>query len=167
TSLAVMHWVCQFAAAQVPSKPGDWPQWRGPNRDGVSHETGLLKEWPKEGPRVVWQVDSVGVGYSSLAVKDGRVFTQGDLDGIEQIIALNAADGKTLWAEQPGPVISLLAERIAREFKQLDRNNDGEVDEIEALQRFGWELNKYDKPIAGDVNARARARAEAPFTNLV
>jgi len=154
------------ASAQVPSKPGDWPQWRGPNRDGVSQETGLLKEWPKDGPRLVWEVDSVGIGYSSLAIKDGRIFTQGDLDGVEHVIALNVSDGKTLWAVQPAPVINLLAERLANEFKQLDRNKDGEVDEIEALQRFGWEFNKFDRPAGGDVEARAKARAEALFAKL-
>jgi outer membrane protein assembly factor BamB len=155
-----------FGLAQVPSRPGDWPQWRGPNRDGVSTETGLLREWPKEGPKVVWQVDSVGVGYSSLAVKDGRIFTQGDLDGVEHIIALNVADGKTLWAVQPGPVVSLLADRLASEFKQLDRNKDGEIDEVEALQRFGWDFNKFDKPVGGDGDMRAKARAEALFARL-
>jgi outer membrane protein assembly factor BamB len=158
--------IAQTASAQVASKPGDWPQWRGPNRDGVSQETGLLKEWPKEGPKVVWQVDSVGVGYSSLAIKDGRIFTQGDLDGVEHIIALDVADGKTLWAVQPAPVISLLVERLAHEFQQLDRDKDGTIDELEALQRFGWEFNKFDKPAGGDVDARSRARAEALFTKL-
>jgi outer membrane protein assembly factor BamB len=156
----------QMAQAQVPFKPGDWPQWRGPNRDGISTETGLLKEWPKEGPKVLWQVDSVGIGYSSLAIKEGRIFTQGDLDGVEHIMALSAADGKTLWAVQPGPVISLLAERLANEFKQLDRNKDGEIGEFEALQRFGWEFNKFDRPAAGDADARVKARAEAVFAKL-
>ncbi|MEI6536990.1 MAG: hypothetical protein WCN98_16725, partial [Verrucomicrobiaceae bacterium] len=92
------------ALAQVPAKVGDWPQWRGSNRDGISQETGLLREWPTEGPKVVWQVDSVGVGYSSIIIKDGRIYTQGDLDGVEHVIALDAADGKVLWAVQPGPV---------------------------------------------------------------
>ena len=49
-------WVAE-GVAQLPSKPGDWPQWRGPNRDGISLDKGLLKEWPAEGPKVVWQVD--------------------------------------------------------------------------------------------------------------
>jgi outer membrane protein assembly factor BamB len=154
------------AHAQVPSKPGDWPQWRGPNRDGVSLETGLIREWPKEGPGVVWQVDTVGVGYSSLAIKDGRIFTQGDLDGVEHVIALNAADGKTVWAVQPAPVMSLLTERLNNEMKGLDRNKDGEVDELEALQRFGWDFTKFDKPAGGDVEARAKSRAEALFARL-
>jgi outer membrane protein assembly factor BamB len=152
--------------AQVPAKSGDWPQWRGPNRDGVSNETGLLKEWPKEGPKVVWQVDSVGIGYSSLVVKDGRIFTQGDLEGVEHVIALDSADGKTLWAVQPAPVISLLAERLTNEFAQLDRDKDGTVDELEALQRFGWEFNRYDRPAGGDVESRARDRAQALFAKL-
>ncbi len=152
--------------AQVPSKPGDWPQWRGPNRDGISQETGLLREWPQDGPKVVWQIDTVGVGYSSMAVKDGRIFTQGDLDGVEHVIALDAADGKILWAVQPSPVRSLLADRLTNEMKGLDRNKDGEVDELEALQRFGWDFTKFDKSASGDVEARAKARAEAMFAKL-
>src|SRR5690349_12208473 len=68
----------------------DWPQWRGPNRDGCSTETGLLKQWPDGGPKVLWQVNSVGVGYSSVAIQGDRIFTQGDLDGVEHIICLNA-----------------------------------------------------------------------------
>lgn len=154
------------AFAQVPAKVGDWPQWRGPNRDGISLETGLLREWPAEGPKVAWQVDSVGVGYSSLVIKDGRIFTQGDLDGVEHVIALNAADGKTLWAVQPGPVKSLLAERLANEMKQLDRDKDGIVDELEGLQRFGWDFNKFDKPAEGDGDVRARTRAVALFAKI-
>src|ERR1700675_4545387 len=80
-------------AATAASDAADWPQWRGPNRDGVSQEKGLLKEWPSRGPPVVWQVDTVGIGYSSLAIKDGRIFTQGDIDGVEHIIALSIKDG--------------------------------------------------------------------------
>lgn len=131
--------------AQVPSQPGDWPQWRGPNRDGISQETGLLKEWPKEGPKQLWQVDSVGVGYSSIAVKDGRIYTQGDLDGVEHAICLNVKDGKTLWAVQPGPLAEQLVDRVGNEFKSLDRNSDGKIDELEALARFGWDFNRNDQ----------------------
>jgi len=134
--------------AQVPSKPGDWPQWRGPSRDGISRETGLLKEWPKEGPKRLWQVDTVGVGYSSIAVKDGRIYTQGDRDGVEHAICLDAKDGRTLWGVQPGPLAQLLATRVDEEFKRLDKNGDGKVDEVEALSRFGWEWTKNDRPAA-------------------
>lgn len=158
--------VGNVALGQDASRSGDWPQWRGPNRDGISLETGLLREWPQDGPKIVWQVDSVGIGYSSLATKDGRIFTQGDLDGVEHVIALNESDGKTLWAVQPGPVRSLLAERINNEFKGLDRNKDGDVDELEALQRFGWDFIKFDKSAGDDIDARAKARAESLFARV-
>ena len=158
------------ATAQVPSKPGEWPQWRGPMRDGICHEAGLLREWPKEGPPVVWHVDTVGVGYSSLAVKgdqkSGILYTQGDLDGVEHILALDVATGKTLWAVQPAPVLNLLTEKLANEMKNLDRNKDGEIDEFEALSRFGWDFITYDKPAPGDVNARVLERAAALFKRL-
>ena len=107
SSCGIAAWLLTVAAAvqaQVPSGPGEWPQWRGPNRDGISHEKGLLKQWPEEGPKVLWQIDSVGTGYSSLAVKDGRIFTQGDIDGVEHILAIDANTGRTLWAVQPSPV---------------------------------------------------------------
>ena len=50
------------------AKPGDWPQWRGANADGLSLEKGLLTEWPEGGPKVAWQIDTIGDGYSSLAI---------------------------------------------------------------------------------------------------
>lgn len=171
-SVASLAAVCALSAwtatcsAQVPSKPGDWPQWRGPNRDGISTDTGLLKEWPAEGPKLLWHVDSVGAGYSSLAVKDGRIFTQGDLDGVEHILALDAKDGKTLWAVQPAPVVSLLESRIASDMKQLDRNNDSIVSEVEALGRFGWDWNKYDKAGTERLEAVAERRSAALFKEL-
>jgi outer membrane protein assembly factor BamB len=149
------------AFAEVPSKPGEWPQWRGPKRDGISTETGLLKEWPKEGPKVLWHVDSVGAGYSSIVVKDGRIITQGDLDGVEHIIALSAKDGSTLWAVQPGPVGEVLAARLDKELKELDKDKDGLVNEWEALARFGWDWNKNDKPTNSTPDAIAAQRAPA------
>ena len=89
-----------FAAALIASaaKPGDWPQWRGPNRDGASAETGLLKEWPEDGPKVVWQVDNVGAAYSTVSIADGRIFTQGNVEGESKILCLDEKDGKTLWS---------------------------------------------------------------------
>ena len=127
-----------IAQAQIPSGPGDWPQWRGANRDGHSTDANLLKEWPEDGPKVLWQVDTVGVGYSSLAIKDGRIYTQGDLNGVEHILCLDAKDGKTIWAVQPEPVREELAQRVADEMKQADTNSDGKLDEVEALNKFGF-----------------------------
>jgi outer membrane protein assembly factor BamB len=90
----------------------DWPQWRGPNRDGASRETGLLPEWGPSGPPLAWKAGALGAGFSSVAVAAGRVFTLGDRDGVQQVVALSAEDGKILWTarvgapwvdEMPGP----------------------------------------------------------------
>jgi len=57
---------------------GNWPQWRGPNRDGVSTETGLLGDWPASGPPLAWKATGLGAGFSSVSVTAGRIFTMGD-----------------------------------------------------------------------------------------
>lgn len=152
------------AASATPGDPpaptADWPQWRGPNRDGRSSETGLLKQWPAEGPSVVWQVNHVGVGYSSLAVKGDRIYTQGDLDGVEHTLAVNAADGSVVWAVQPEPVVAKLDARLRDELKRLDRDNDGTISEVEAVARLGWNFNSFDKPGDGDAKLVAEQRVE-------
>lgn len=143
----------------------DWPQWRGPHRDGHSPAKGLLKAWPSEGLQIAWQAD-VGIGYASVAVKDGRLFTQGDLDGIEQIICLDASSGSRLWARQAEPAAKELQQRVAKEFQQIDKNGDEKIDELEALARFGWDWNKFNRPAMGDHKQQASLRAEALFTQL-
>ena len=75
----------------------DWPQWRGVNRDGKSDETGLLSKWPQGGPRLLWKASGAGTGYSSLAVSDGRIFTMGNLEEKEYILAFSADGGEPLW----------------------------------------------------------------------
>ena len=81
---------------------GDWPQWRGPNRDGISTETGLLKEWPKDGPPLAWKVRGLGSGYSTVSLVGNRIFTLGDKAEETFVIALNRADGKQVWATKLG-----------------------------------------------------------------
>jgi len=142
--LVVLSLVASIAQAQVPSGPGDWPQWRGPARNGLSTEKGLLREWPAEGPKKLWQIDTVGVGYSSLAIKDGLIVTQGDLDGVEHIICLKVADGSIVWAVQPAPVAAELAAKIESEIKRLDKNTDGTMDEGECLAGIGPNFNTFD-----------------------
>ena len=75
----------------------DWPQWRGPNRDGISTETGLLASWPSGGPPVVWKTNGLGEGYSSLAIVNGRIYTQGQRNKQEFVLAFDAKTGKKLW----------------------------------------------------------------------
>jgi hypothetical protein len=76
---------------------GDWPQWRGPNHDNISTETGLLKEWPEGGPKLVWEVKDLGHGFGSVSTFGERLFTSGDKDGASFIEARNPADGKAIW----------------------------------------------------------------------
>lgn len=81
---------------------GDWSQWRGPNRNAISQETGLLQAWPEDGPPLAWKTSGVGEGFSSLAVVNGQVFTLGDLDDGSYVIALSESDGKIVWKTRLG-----------------------------------------------------------------
>ena len=83
--------------ASVAAAPDDWPQWRGPRRDGVSTETSLLKAWPAGGPRLAWRASGAGEGYSSFAVTGGRLFTLGARGRTEYVLAFDVATGKRLW----------------------------------------------------------------------
>ena len=80
----------------------DWPQWRGAGRDGKAAETGLLRQWPAGGPKQVWRVDTVGEGFSSFSIANGKLFTQGQKNGGQWITALDAATGKTVWETAAG-----------------------------------------------------------------
>ena len=86
----------------VADSPGDWPQWRGPARDGKSTETGLLKKWPEDGPKLVWKAEGVGMGYSSFAIKGGRLYTMGSVKSEEKLHAFELATGKLLWSVKIG-----------------------------------------------------------------
>jgi outer membrane protein assembly factor BamB len=75
----------------------DWPQFRGPGRDGRSSETGLLRNWKDGQPRLEWKTDGLGEGYGSLAISSGRIYMQGALAGRSGVHCLEAATGKKLW----------------------------------------------------------------------
>src|SRR5687767_6886443 len=92
-----------FAAAQrSDSSPADWGQWRGPKRDNLSAETGLLKQWPDKGPPLAWKAKGVGAGYSTVSVAGGRIYTTGDKGGASYVHALDTSDGKSLWSAKAG-----------------------------------------------------------------
>lgn len=74
----------------------DWPRWRGPRVDGISTEKGWRAEWPAEGPKVLWKA-GIGVGFSSMSVSQGRVFTMGNTDDVDTVFCFDAASGKVLW----------------------------------------------------------------------
>lgn len=83
----------------------EWPQWRGPARDGISKEKGLLQEWPAEGPTLVWKKDKLGDGYSTPAIAGGRIFLiNNDTLEDEYVQALSIKDGSQLWRRTLGKV---------------------------------------------------------------
>lgn len=79
----------------------DWPTWRGALRDGKSPDTGLVKEWPKDGPKLLWTFEKAGKGYSSPAFVGGKIYLTGSRDGKAEIICLDAG-GKELWSAPIG-----------------------------------------------------------------
>ncbi|HEX6715520.1 MAG TPA: PQQ-binding-like beta-propeller repeat protein [Pyrinomonadaceae bacterium] len=100
-SLAIVALLAMVQAAAAQSA-ANWPQWRGPNRDGISKETGLLKQWPTEGPPLVWKASGAGRGYSSFAVVNGKLYTMGLRGDREFVIAIDTATGKEVWATPHG-----------------------------------------------------------------
>ncbi|HMP17329.1 MAG TPA: PQQ-binding-like beta-propeller repeat protein, partial [Gemmatales bacterium] len=82
----------------------DWPQWRGPERTGISRETNLLQEWPAEGPALHWKATELGTGYASPSIAKGVIYLQSTRGETEFCIALNEKDGKTIWSTAIGKV---------------------------------------------------------------
>ena len=78
-------------ASQLTLWSADWPQWRGPNRDGKSTEKGLLRKWPANGPRKLWTLKGLGEGYSTVAVADGNIFTTGMEDGMGKLYVISTS----------------------------------------------------------------------------
>ena len=90
--------------AASPDKPFDWPQWRGPHRDAVSRETGLLQQWPAGGPRLAWKRKDLGGGYSSVAVAAGRIYSMSYRGDQEVVWALDEHTSEPLWTTPLGPL---------------------------------------------------------------
>jgi outer membrane protein assembly factor BamB len=83
-------------AVGVRAFASDWPQWRGPNRDSISTETGFSTDWPKDGPKQLWK-KSVGAGFSSVAVASGKLYTLGNQNETDTVLCLDAQSGNELW----------------------------------------------------------------------
>jgi outer membrane protein assembly factor BamB len=94
------------AALFVLSSPAaDWPQWRGPQRNGMSKETGLLKEWPEGGPKLLWSINDAGSGYAAPSIVGERLFVMGNKDLENEFVAARSTkDGKLLWEKRVGKV---------------------------------------------------------------
>jgi outer membrane protein assembly factor BamB len=90
-----------FQGLQV-SPSADWPQWQGPERTGLSKESGLLQQWPGSGPPLVWSISSLGAGYGSVAVKGDRIFVQGSNGKDSIVFVLNRGNGQGVWSKNLG-----------------------------------------------------------------
>ncbi len=89
-----------------PDSSGDWPQFHGPRRDALCSETGLLRKWPAEGPRLLWKWEDAGRGYSSVSIVRGKLYTMGDRSAGDTesqfVLALDLATQKEIWAARVG-----------------------------------------------------------------
>jgi len=99
----LLLFLLSVTALAASAESFDWPQWQGPDRNGISKERGLLKEWPKDGPPLAWRLKGLGGGYSAPSIAAGKIFGMSNRDGNEVVWALAEADGKELWATRLGP----------------------------------------------------------------
>ena len=92
-------------SANLGTSISDWPQWRGPQRNGISQESGLLKQWPAEGPKLLWQVNDIGDGYSTPSVVGTRIYLMSNRGFDNEFVqALSTQDGKPIWTTRVGNV---------------------------------------------------------------
>ena len=83
----------------------DWPAFRGPQRDGMCRETGLLQQWPEGGPTLAWKTTGLGEGFSTVTIVGNVLYTQGHKDGKQWVMALDVNNkGKLIWQADFGPV---------------------------------------------------------------
>ncbi|MGE0606183.1 MAG: PQQ-binding-like beta-propeller repeat protein [Pirellulales bacterium] len=94
--LVVSMLAAGLVSLAADEQPATWPQMLGPDRNGVSHETGLIDRFSGDGPTVVWRVPG-GVGMSGIALDGQRAITLVEREGQQMVLALDAANGKTLW----------------------------------------------------------------------
>jgi len=130
----------------------DWPQWRGPKRDGISGERGLLKDWPAGGPPLAWRATGAGTGYSSFSAANGRLYTLGARGSTEYLMAYDAASGKKLWEIPHGRRFSNDQGDGPRSTPTVDGDRlytfgaSGDLSVVEpATGKVVWKMNLLDK----------------------
>ena len=141
---------CNLAGAD------DWPAWRGHNRDGISAETGWRTTWPEDGLEVLWEA-SVGIGYSSVSVAGGRLYTMGHVDHNDIVFCLDTDTGKEIWRHEypskkgsyPGPRMTPTVDgdrvfTLAREGELFCLNAaSGKILWETNITKFGAEQTRY------------------------
>ena len=84
-------------AAVITAPASDWPQFRGPGRDGVSDAKGLSRSWPQSGPSLLWKAEGLGEGFSSVSVAGNLICTMGDIEKQCHVVGIDRQTGKVLW----------------------------------------------------------------------
>lgn len=102
-TVAALAAMLLFAGGTTAEPTRDWPQFRGPHRDGRSDEVGLLQEWPEDGPPLAWRVDGLGKGFSSLSIAGRHIYTMTDRGKEQFVVALDRQTRKETWAARVGP----------------------------------------------------------------
>ncbi len=92
--LAGMCWGWWVGAGAL--RAADWPQWRGPDRNGISMESAWSADWPAAGPKIAWRA-RVGLGFAAVSVMEGRVVTTGHDDGKDHVVCFEGESGRELW----------------------------------------------------------------------
>ena len=139
-------------SSALAAQAAEWPQWRGLARDGKSAESGLLKQWPAAGPKVLWTATGLGEGYSSYSIAAGKLYTQGQQGKTEFVIALDANTGKKLWQTPAGNSYNESRGNGPRGTPTIDgqmlysMSADGTLSVINKTDgKKQWELNVVDK----------------------
>jgi outer membrane protein assembly factor BamB len=105
-SMLMLSMIAIAAADAADSSPkllpsgANWPQWRGPDRTGISPDVGLLRDWSQKTPKLLWTASGLGSGYASVSVIGGRIYTTGNLEDGQAVICLDASDGKVIWTKK-------------------------------------------------------------------
>ena len=114
------------------ARADDWPQWQGPDRNAISKETGLLKEWPKDGPQLAWKTTGLGGGDSAPAIAAGRIYGMANRGEDEVVWALSEKDGKEIWVSRLGPAFKQQTQQ-SKEGPACTPTVDGERLYVEGL----------------------------------
>lgn len=150
-------WAAALLAAgcSAAAHADDWLQWRGPDRAGISTETGLLDEWPPEGPAVNWQIETLGQGYGSVAVQGDAIYVQGTRGEQSAVFRLRTSNGAEVWARELGPLYvhpdkgngprstptirgdSLYVQNGMGEVARIDKDTGEVIWQFNMLERFG------------------------------
>lgn len=85
-------------AISIPTFAADWPQWRGPKRDGKTTSPGANLDWNAKKPTHLWTMDGMGKGYASVSIVDGKLYTTGNLENGQSVVCVDLSTQKKLWS---------------------------------------------------------------------